>query len=140
MVAYARSKAETRQVDVQITEGSADKLPYDAASFDVVFCTLVLHHLPETMQTSALKEMRRVLHPGGRIVMVDWQRPKSIAKALFSPTFLVYLLHTLGSVESAFDKLGIEARLAELCFDKIARVPFGAGAIAAVTGRLGPSI
>jgi ubiquinone/menaquinone biosynthesis C-methylase UbiE len=45
----------------------AERLPYPDASFDLVVGHAVLHHLPDV--EGALAEMRRVLRPGGRLVI-----------------------------------------------------------------------
>jgi ubiquinone/menaquinone biosynthesis C-methylase UbiE len=136
MAAHARRKAEAHRVPLQVVQGSADSLPYPPASFDAVFCTLVFHHLPGSMQEGAIREMRRVLRPGGRAVIVEWQRPRSLARALTSPLFLVYLLHSLGPSGSPLDVPGIEPRMNALGFEDIARCSFGAGgAVGAVVGR-----
>jgi ubiquinone/menaquinone biosynthesis C-methylase UbiE len=133
MAAHARHKSEARRVPLEVVEGSADSLPYPPASFDAVFCTLVFHHLPRSMQEGAIREMRRVLRPGGRAVIVDWQRPKSLARAIASPLFLVYLLHKPSG--SPLDVLGIEPLMKELGFENVARCSFGAsGAVGAVVG------
>jgi ubiquinone/menaquinone biosynthesis C-methylase UbiE len=137
MAAHARHKAEAHRVPLAVVEGSADSLPYPPASFDAVFCTLVLHHLPGSMQEGAIREMRRVLRPGRRVVIVEWQRPKSFARAITSPLFLVYLLHSLGPSGSPLDVPGIEPLMSALGFEDIARCSFGAGgAVGAVVGRL----
>jgi ubiquinone/menaquinone biosynthesis C-methylase UbiE len=136
MAAHARHKARARRVPLEVVEASADSLPYPPESFDAVFCTLVFHHLPRPMQEGAICEMRRVLRPGGRAVIVDWQRPKSLARASTSPLFLVYLLHNLGSSGSALDALGVERLMKEFGFDDVARCSFGSGAVGAVVGRL----
>jgi SAM-dependent methyltransferase len=89
------------------------------------------------MQEGAIREMRRVLRPGGSAVIVDWQRPKSFARAITSPLFLVYLLHSLGHSGSPLDVVGIEPLMSALGFEDIARCSFGAGgAVGAVVGRL----
>ena len=137
MAAHARHKAEARRISLEVVEGSAERLPYPAAYFDAVFCTLVFHHLPRSMQEGAIREMRRVLRPGGRAVIVDWQRPKSFARAITSPLFLVYFLHNLGPSGSPLDALGIKSLMRELGFEDIAWCSFGAGgAVGAVVGRL----
>lgn len=136
MAAHARYKAETHRVPLQVVEGSADRLPYPRASFDAVFSTLVFHHLPRSMQAGATREMRRVLRPGGRAVIVDWQRPQSFARAITSPLFLVYLLHHFGPSRSPLDGPGIESLMSELGFEDIARCAFGAGGgVGAVVAR-----
>jgi len=46
--------------------GNAENLPFDEASFDAAYCTLSLHHFSD--QTRGLREIHRVLKPGGRFV------------------------------------------------------------------------
>lgn len=134
MVAHARRKAEASRIPVQVAEGSAGSLPYLPDSFDAAFCTLVLHHLPESMRKDALCELRRVLRPGGRVVLVDWQRPKSLVRAMASPMFPVYLLHNLGFKVSPLDVA--ERVLIDLGFTGVTRHTFGAGGgIGAVVGH-----
>jgi ubiquinone/menaquinone biosynthesis C-methylase UbiE len=78
MVTHARRKAAAQGVTANFVEGSADRLAFPDVSFDVVFCTLMLHHLPAPMQAASICEMRRVLRPGRRIVIVDMQRVRTI--------------------------------------------------------------
>jgi ubiquinone/menaquinone biosynthesis C-methylase UbiE len=137
MRAHARHKAKTRDVSLQVVEGSADTLPYPPASIDAVFCTLALHHLPGPVQEVAIREMRRVLRPGGRVVIVDWQRPKSFASVLTDPFALIFLLHRGGHSASPADVLDIEPLMTALGFEGIARHRYGSGALGAVVGHLG---
>jgi SAM-dependent methyltransferase len=56
----------------QVDEGDAYVLPYSDESFDAAHCDRVLMHLDDP--SAALREMRRVVRPGGRIVVAepDW--------------------------------------------------------------------
>lgn len=137
MVVHAQRKAEARGISLQIIEGSADSLPYPSGSFDTVFCTLVLHHLPGSMQSVAIREMRRVLRPEGRVVIVDLRRSRSLAKAITAAMSLVSLLHNLSPSTSRFDVLAFEPLMTELGFEVTAGHSIGSGAIGAVVGRLG---
>lgn len=47
--------------------GDAQSLPFSDASFDTVFCSQVLEHVPEPWL--ALNEFRRVLKPGGALIL-----------------------------------------------------------------------
>jgi ubiquinone/menaquinone biosynthesis C-methylase UbiE len=48
-------------------------LPFEDASFDAIFCIATLHHLPdEETRQQALSEMKRVLKPGARVFMTNW--------------------------------------------------------------------
>lgn len=72
MLDIARRRAREAGRDVDLREGDAHHLPFDDGSFDTVVCTLSLCNIPDLLQ--ALGEMRRVLRPGGRLVLVDHVR------------------------------------------------------------------
>jgi len=59
---------------VSFVEASADDLDFEDGFFDVVVSVMVLHHI-EKLQP-ALKEMARVLRPGGTLIVVDY-KPKA---------------------------------------------------------------
>ena len=76
-LARAAKKAQRRGVTVRLDRGFADALPYDDASFDRVFSSLMIHHLDPRDKANAFREIRRVLAPGGRFEMVDFAGPHS---------------------------------------------------------------
>ena len=76
VLAIARSKPGAEAVEW--TEGLADSLPLSNADVDVVVTSLVLHHLPRETKREMLAEARRVLRPGGRLVVADWGVPQDI--------------------------------------------------------------
>ena len=133
----ARRKAEERGIDLELVEASADSLPHPPGSFDAVFCTLVLHHMLQAVQEGAINEMRRVLRPGGRVVLVDWQRPKSVVGAITSGLLLVHLLHNIGPASAPLEAPGLEPRLRDLGFEDLSRRSFGGSVIGALVGRVG---
>lgn len=48
-------------------------LPFTEVAFDIVFCIATLHHIPSAeYQLQAVKEMFRVLRPGGLLLMSNW--------------------------------------------------------------------
>jgi ubiquinone/menaquinone biosynthesis C-methylase UbiE len=57
--------------------GSADRLPFVGNSFDALLCSCSFHHYQQPL--AALAEFRRVLRPGGRLVLIDAARDISIA-------------------------------------------------------------
>ena len=66
MVAAAVRNAAHLGYDVQGRVADAERLPYDDATFDLVVGHAVLHHIPDV--ELALREVLRVLKPGGRFV------------------------------------------------------------------------
>lgn len=50
-------------------QASVENLPFPEESLDVLFANMVLHHLPDPEQ--GIKEMVRVLRPGGRLILTD---------------------------------------------------------------------
>ena len=69
MLAVARSVASPTPVDWR--EGSAVALPFEAGAFDLVLCQQGLQFFPE--RPAALREMHRVLVPGGRLGLATWR-------------------------------------------------------------------
>jgi ArsR family transcriptional regulator len=58
-----------RQSNVDLRLGTLEALPIDDGQVDIVLMALVLHHLPDPGR--ALKEAARVLHRGGRVLIID---------------------------------------------------------------------
>ncbi|HKP16153.1 MAG TPA: methyltransferase domain-containing protein [Gemmatimonadaceae bacterium] len=77
MIALATRKATRTNADVGFRIAVAERLPVPDGSFDVVLATLMLHHLPGPVRRECVREARRVLKPGGRILAVDFSRPSS---------------------------------------------------------------
>jgi SAM-dependent methyltransferase len=70
-LAVARRKARRAGVTLRLDHGYADRLPYPDGSVDRVLSAFMLHHLPGDQQQAALREVHRVLAPGGRLHLLD---------------------------------------------------------------------
>jgi ubiquinone/menaquinone biosynthesis C-methylase UbiE len=68
MLEHTMRRAHERGLDNVVAErGDATRLPYADGSFDGAFLVAVLGEIPD--QDAALRELRRVLRPGGRLVV-----------------------------------------------------------------------
>jgi ubiquinone/menaquinone biosynthesis C-methylase UbiE len=80
---------------------NAEALPFASESFDVVTSVFMLHELPRHVRRTALAEMRRVLVPGGLLVLGDAAQPsespelgpalEQFSKDMHEPFFSDYL-------------------------------------------------
>ena len=83
----AKRKAHRAGVSVRFDRGFADALGYADRRFDRVFSSMMLHHLEAHDQQSMLLEIRRVLKPGGRLELLDFEGPESHRHAGLSRLF-----------------------------------------------------
>jgi ubiquinone/menaquinone biosynthesis C-methylase UbiE len=67
MLAIARRRLPPA---VELREGWAERLPFESGQFDVVVSSNVFHYIRHP--AAALREMSRVLRPGGRLLITDW--------------------------------------------------------------------
>ena len=79
----ANAERERVAERVKVHDGDARRLPFDDACFDVVVSSLVIHNIPDALgRADAMREMARVLRPGGRIAVLDFRYTASYADTL----------------------------------------------------------
>ena len=61
-------KAAARAANVTWVAGDAHSLPFESGSFDCAYMTMVIHHIEK--RGTALREIRRVLRPGGKLLIM----------------------------------------------------------------------
>jgi len=114
-VKMAAEKAAAAGAKVQFQEGSASNMPFPKESFDFLLCRAAFKNFADPV--GALKEMCRVLKPGGRGLLIDLSRdaqPNEVSRAVdemgLSPvnrlltkltfrTFLIRTAYTRGEFE-----------------------------------------
>jgi ubiquinone/menaquinone biosynthesis C-methylase UbiE len=70
MLARAEANRAARALsNISFKEGDAEALPFPAGSFDIATCGSAFHHFPHPERV--LREMVRVMRPGGRIALID---------------------------------------------------------------------
>jgi ubiquinone/menaquinone biosynthesis C-methylase UbiE len=116
MLAVARS-IPSSGAEIQWYETTAESLPFPDAGFDVVFCQLGLQFIAD--KVAALREMHRVLVPGGR-VLVSTPPPNAFFDVLEAALArhvggeaagfvgIVFSLHDRATIERLFREAGFD--------------------------------
>lgn len=111
MVEAARRRARGAGLEhLRFARMDAERLDLPDASVDVVLCALGLMYLPDPGQ--ALREMGRVLRPGGRVVLSVWGER---ARCGWAPLFPIVDAEVASEVCPLFFALGQRDALARLC-------------------------
>lgn len=81
MIEVAKRSAPMTDADVEWHQGDVNALPFPDARFDMAFCQQGLQFFPDKL--AALKEIRRVLAPGGTLILTVWSSvtPSGVAIA-----------------------------------------------------------
>jgi ubiquinone/menaquinone biosynthesis C-methylase UbiE len=111
MVQACRQRAQARQVhNARFERMDAESLQLADASFDVVVCALGLMYLPDPAR--AISEMKRVLRPGGRLVIAVWG---DRAQCGWSPVFQIVDAEVKSDVCPLFFHLGQDGAMERQC-------------------------
>lgn len=67
----AHARRENRDTDITVDAGNAEAMPYADNSLDALTCVYLFHELPRAARRNVVREMFRVLRPGGVIALED---------------------------------------------------------------------
>jgi demethylmenaquinone methyltransferase / 2-methoxy-6-polyprenyl-1,4-benzoquinol methylase len=68
--------------EVELVRGEAERLPFDDASFDALTFTYLLRYVDDPAAT--MRELARVVRPGGRIAMLEFYVPRGLWHPLWA--------------------------------------------------------
>ena len=71
-VDIAKGNAQQEHVEVDFREGNVSQMPFAEASFDFLLCRAAFKNFSDPV--GAIREMRRVLKPGGRALVIDLRK------------------------------------------------------------------
>ena len=108
-VAAARALGNVQGVEL----GSASKLPFPEETFDVVFFRLVLHHVVfQQPLAPVFREAKRVLRPGGHVVMLEPNLWHPVGILLAASNRLRWSRRIMGSIDDCpLDPLSLKRQL-----------------------------
>jgi ubiquinone/menaquinone biosynthesis C-methylase UbiE len=108
--ALAESRAKGDRVpNASFVDGLAGALPFEDSSVDLVWCERVLQHLDDPQ--SAINEISRVLHPGGRAVLLDADQGTRIISDLEPDIASAFIHASLAALPNPYAARGIPAQV-----------------------------
>jgi ubiquinone/menaquinone biosynthesis C-methylase UbiE len=118
MVETAQRLAQAREVsNTKFVRMDAEALVLPDASFDVALCSLGLMYMPDPGR--AIREMARVLRPGGRLVLAVWGKRSACG---WAEVFPIVDAEVSSEVCPLFFSLGQKDALAHLCTEAAVNV------------------
>lgn len=93
MIEVARKKVKHNDGGTVFDVGLIENIGFPEATFGVVICRLVIHHLPDDLKRQGFAEILRVLKPGGVFFLADFNPPSNpilahFTSALVGPTMM----------------------------------------------------
>ena len=114
----AKNKVRRAAISVQLDQGFADELPYKEESFDRVLSSFMFHHLAGQDREKTLREVSRVLKPGGSFHLLDFVSDHT------SHGFLHRLVHSHAELKDNTDERILQL-MSRAGFTKLEKVRAG---------------
>lgn len=73
---YARMHADDSLCSFHFRNSSMDELQFPDNHFDIAMTSMALHETPPEVRRNTIREVARVLKPGGTFILVDWSKPR----------------------------------------------------------------
>jgi SAM-dependent methyltransferase len=83
----ARATAARAGLTPELVRANVESLPFEDGAFDLVLCTQVLEHVVDP--SAVLRELARVLEPGGTLLLSTDHSGNTVTRALFAPRLAV---------------------------------------------------
>ncbi|MCL1466433.1 class I SAM-dependent methyltransferase [Argonema galeatum] len=125
-------RARLNVPSAQYTEAFAEDMPFADNSFDLVHTSVAMHEMQADRLRQILKEVYRVLKPGGVFALVDFHAPTN---PLFWPPISLFLL--LFETETAWNllKTDLPGLLAEIGFREKEQILYAGGSLQTIKAR-----
>jgi ubiquinone/menaquinone biosynthesis C-methylase UbiE len=101
MLARARQRCPTVSAAGRLYQMDVTKLEFPTGSFDAAVATFLFCVLPNELQVPALKELGRVVRPGGLIRLLEYARPHGTVRRILSRIWQPWVAWAYGA---SFDR------------------------------------
>lgn len=151
MLDVGRAKAERRDLQVRLESGDGMALPYEDAAFDALTIAFGLRNFADV--DVGLAEFRRVLKPGGRLVVLEFPPPPRGPLGAAFRLYFTRVLPRIGRLVSGHDSAyrylpasvmafpepeALARRILAAGFDDVVWTPLTAGVAALHVADVGP--
>jgi ubiquinone/menaquinone biosynthesis C-methylase UbiE len=110
ILATARRKADVAGTKINFTKAFSTAMPYPDEFFDQIVTSLFFHHLTAENKKKTLHEILRVLKPGGRLHIADWDEPANfLMKLAQQPVMWLDGATTKDSIQGKLPEFASEA-------------------------------
>lgn len=107
MIEVSRKKAEQASLDITFQEGNIQDIPFEDEKFDVVMCSFMIFHMSEQVRNRGIREIFRVLKPGGSLMVLDLALPPQPVSRWIMKLFLGFMLkHDLKELQPVLESSG----------------------------------
>ncbi|MBJ7899011.1 MAG: methyltransferase domain-containing protein [Cyanobacteria bacterium RI_101] len=128
----ALERARKRVPEAEFAQGLAENLPFGDGQFDGVHTSVALHEMTASQLEQILREIYRVLKPGGYLVLIDLHKPHNW---LFWPPLALFM--ALFETETAWRLINTDllAELASLGFSQCQKTLHSGGSLQTIQAR-----
>jgi len=97
MLAVGRTKVADKGLaeSISLRTGAADRLPFEDGSVDAISMAFGIRNVPD--RPAALREMRRVLRPGGRLAILELSEPRDGLMGALARIHVHHVVPTVGA-------------------------------------------
>lgn len=103
--------ADRRDVNIELVQVDVNNLPFEVAQFDAVVGSFILMVVPDPLKT--LQEVKRICKPGGKLLLLEFNRSRNRVKAFFQKLFTyltraVYCAHINRDIVGLVERSGFQ--------------------------------
>jgi len=127
MLARAEPRRKSAAAEVELRQMDVTRLDIPGRTFDAAVATFLFCVLPEELQVPALKELGRVVKPGGPVRLLEYVRPQRTVRRVLARLWEPWIAWAYGAsfdrrTEEHIPEAGLELTEARFVVDDLVRL------------------